>query len=92
MISPELFSGLYFFFFFSFEGGCYEKEEKLRLLHNLNHFSEILAVLNLCGSFVRLTEFELRCEIYYVNYFKFLFYSLWPLRFVARLLIGFKQI
>ena len=55
---------------FLFEGGCYEKDGKLRLSQNLNHFPEILAVLNLCGSSVRLMEFELRCEVYYVASFK----------------------
>ena len=33
-------------------------------------FSEILAALNLRGSPVRLTEVELRCEVYYVASFK----------------------
>ena len=55
---------------FLFEGGCYEKDGKLRLSQNLNHFPEILAVLNLCGSSVRLMEFELRCEVFYVASFK----------------------
>ena len=54
-----------------FEGGRHLKEEKLRFSQNLSHFSKTLALLNLCGSFVRLTEFELRCEVYYVVSFKF---------------------
>ena len=55
---------------FLFEGGCYEKEEKLGSSLNFNHFSEILVALNLCGSSIRLTEFELRCEVHYVVSFK----------------------
>ena len=52
--------------YFLFEGGCYGKEEKLCLSQNLNHFSEILAAFNLCGSSIRFTEFEPQREVYYV--------------------------
>lgn len=63
LISPKLFSGLYFFIC----GRVLREKRKITLFTEFkSFFSEILAVLNLCGSFVRLTEFELRCEVYYV--------------------------
>ena len=76
--------GVFFFFegFFYIEcaeiynlfficGQVLRERRKITLVTEFkSFFSEILAALNLRGSPVRLTEVELRCEVFYVASFK----------------------